>query len=257
MLAGGGSGGHVYPLVAIAEELQRQAKERGKTVVLQFIGDGDMLREAAKESGISFRQVTAPKWRRYASFKNYLDLFKIPFSIFQAFFYVFLFMPDVMLVKGGYASFFPALAAKFMAIPLVVHESDSIPGGVNRWWGKRARRVFLSFEHAKQYFRADRSEVVGNPIRPVIEEPLEQGAAKQIFGFGDEKPVIFINGGSQGAQALNELVVTNLVEFTKKFFIIHQCGAGNFASVKEQVDAILKEEAQTFAGEIRRSYQSR
>src|SRR3989344_6478948 len=98
MLAGGGSGGHVYPLVAIAEELKSQAQKSGQAIKLQFIGDGDLLDETADELQVPFRRVIAPKWRRYPSFKNFLDLFKIPISIIQAVFYVWLFMPDVMLI---------------------------------------------------------------------------------------------------------------------------------------------------------------
>lgn len=258
MLAGGGSGGHVYPLIAVAEELRRQSTESGQNVKIRFIGDGEIMAETAREINMPFRRVFAPKWRRYFSIYNFLDLLKIPIGVVQAFFHVWIFMPDVMLVKGGYASFLPALAAKLMAIPLVVHESDSVPGKVNLWWGKMSRRVFVSFEHARGYFRADRTEVIGNPIRSIITVPIDREQALSVFEFpfGREKPVIFINGGSQGAQAINEVVVTNLVEFVKKFFIIHQCGAKNIVEINAQVARIEQEEEKTYAAEIRRSYRS-
>lgn len=254
MMAGGGSGGHVYPLIAIAEALEIQAKAAGQAVDIAFVGDGVLIEQSAHELGLPFYRVIAPKWRRYVSILNILDLFKIPFGIAQACIKVWYFMPDVMLVKGGYASFLPALAAKLMAIPLVVHESDSIPGKVNLWWGKMARRVFLSFEHARQYFRADRSEVIGNPIRTTITTPIDRDAALASFGFQEDKPIVLITGGSQGAAAINELIVTDIIEFVKKFYVIHQTGPANFEALKKQVEGIIKEEEKTFGAELRRSY---
>ncbi len=214
MLAGGGTGGHVYPLVAVAEELIKQEATLGKKVGVRFIGDGELIAQAARDLGISFRRVMAPKWRRYASLANFLDLLKIPIGLLQAFVHVWAYMPDVILVKGGYASFLPALMAKLLFVPVIVHESDSVPGKVNLFWGHHCRRVYLAFEHARQYFKPDRTEVIGNPIRPALIAPRE----KKIY----EKPVVFITGGSQGAQAINEAVDLAMAALSKDFVVLHQ-----------------------------------
>ena len=254
MLAGGGTGGHVYPLVAVAEELKRQAPATGKNVEIQFIGDGDLMRDTAMELGFKYHRVMAPKWRRYFSIKNFLDLFKIPIGLIQAFVYVWTFMPDAMLVKGGYASFLPALAAKFLAVPLIVHESDSVPGKVNLLWGKLSQRVFISFDYTRKYFRANRTELIGTPIRPAVVTLIDKTQALAAFQFKDDKPVVFISGGSQGAQSINEVVMTDLIEFIKKYSIIHQCGPNNFDAMDQQLKIIIKEEAASFGPAIEASY---
>jgi UDP-N-acetylglucosamine--N-acetylmuramyl-(pentapeptide) pyrophosphoryl-undecaprenol N-acetylglucosamine transferase len=163
---------------------------------------------------VGYSRVWAPKFRRYKSFRNLLDFYKIPIAFAQSCFSVLLFMPDVMLIKGGYAALFPALAARLLFIPLVVHESDSIPGKTNLFWGRHARRVFLAFEHAKQFFNPEKSEVVGLPIRPALLVLVPRTEA--------DKPTVFITGGSQGAQAINEVVELAKFELEKKFTIIHQ-----------------------------------
>ena len=246
MLAGGGTGGHVYPLVAIAEELKRQAPSAGKPVDVRFIGDGPLIAKAAHEVGFSYRHVMAPKWRRYFSLLNFLDLFKIPVGVAQACFHVWFFMPDVMLIKGGYASFLPALAAKLMAVPLIVHES----GKVNLWWGKLSRRVFVAFEYARKYFNPRRTEVVGNPIRTLVIQPIDRTTALVAFTFSGSKPVIFIMGGSQGAQSINEAIFESLIQLIGQYSVILQCGDANYSSLLEQLHTIIKEEATTYAGVI-------
>ncbi len=256
MLSGGGSGGHVYPLVAVAEELLKQEELIGKKVDIRFIGDGSLIADAARDLHIPFRHVWAPKWRRYFSILNFLDVFKIPFGLAQAFFHVWLYMPDVMLVKGGYASFLPALAAKLAAVPLIVHESDSVPGKVNLFWDKHARRVFLSFEHARKYFKSDRLEVIGNPIRPNVIKLIDKAQALIALGISlqESKPVVFISGGSQGAQSINEVVLTDIVEMAKKFTIIHQCGDANLKSISARIEQIEKEEQATYGALIKENY---
>ena len=235
MLAGGGTGGHVYPLVAVAEELLAQEAKINKKVGIRFIGDGELMAQAAKQLNLPFRRVMAPKWRRYASFANILDIFKIPVGLLQAFIHVWAYMPDVMLVKGGYASFLPALMAKLLFVPIIVHESDSVPGKVNEFWGRHCRRVYLAFDHARQYFKPANTEVIGNPIRPALIQPIDRGEALRAFGLPDDKPVVFITGGSQGAQAINEVVDLAKFELSKTFSIIHQTD-GSF-SVQQMAQA--------------------
>lgn len=258
LLAGGGSGGHIYPLSAIAEEIQRLSPQYHRHVRLRFIGAGDILAREAKRLGISHRRVLAPKWRRYGSWRNAADLLKVPFALIQSIFLVWIWMPDVVLVKGGYAAFFPALAARLLLVPIVVHESDSIPGKTNLYWGKHARRVFVAFENAAKYFRADRVELVGNPIRSLLLQLPAQPQARALFGLSENKPVVFITGGSQGAQALNDIISLSILELVKTYSVIHQCGAGHedklLASVAPSLHEVYKVYGTLDADQMARAY---
>ena len=164
LLVGGGSGGHVYPVVAVADAL----KEKGD-VELLLLGDDKFMGQAVKESlsaqagGIEFRPVLSGKFRRYFSPMNLLDVFKFPVGLFQSLWHIFWFMPDVVFAKGGYVSILPALVAKLYLIPLYIHESDSVPGLANRILGRMANKIFISFQISAAYFNAaktDRKSVV-------------------------------------------------------------------------------------------------
>lgn len=254
LLVGGGTGGHIYPLVAVAQELKNQAAQAGTDLKLQFIGDNGLLRQLAQEQGTKFRAVLSSKWRRYFSFLNLLDALKFPLGFFQALFCVWLFMPDVIFAKGGYASFLPALAGKIFAIPIVIHESDSIPGRVNTFLGKMARKIFLSFEFSKQFFNGTKCETVGNPIRKDLFAGPDKKTALAAFGLNPDKPAVLIIGGSQGSKAINDVLALAVVELARKFQIIHQSGAKNFEEVSKQILDVIKEGKTLYGQDIERNY---
>lgn len=255
LLAGGGTGGHIYPLVAVAEELKNiNASSGSEPPEIKFIGSGDLLKQASSEAGFDAILISSPKWRRYFSFQNFVDIFKFPVGFFQALYNVWRFMPDVIFAKGGYASFLPALAGKILSIPIFIHESDSIPGKVNVFLGKMARRVFLSFESSKKYFNENKCEVVGNPVRKELLAGMDKATALQAFGLNPVKPAVFILGGSQGAQKINEVLALALVELTKEFQVIHQCGLKNYDEVNKQITSIIKEGERVFGPQVQNSY---
>ncbi len=136
LLLGGGSGGHVFPLIAVANALKEKSQQTGLSLELMVLGEGKFMKTAAAEAGLNFKPILAGKLRRYFSPLTILDIFKTPAGFFQALWHVFWFMPDVVFAKGGYASLPGALVAKLYFIPLFVHESDSIPGLANRVLGK-------------------------------------------------------------------------------------------------------------------------
>ena len=235
-LVGGGSGGHVYPLVAVAEELKKSSD-----IQLQFIGDDTLIKREAVALDIKFKRVLAPKWRRYFSAANFLDVWKLPLGILQAFFHLWLFMPDVIFIKGSYASFLPALIGRLFLIPLVVHESDAIPGRTNLFFGKRAKKIFVALETAKKYFPAGAVEFVGNPIRAEILSASDPASARTHFTLNPNQPTVLITGASQGAKALNDVLLLAAVELVKKFQIIHQAGSDNFTDVERELKKIIAE----------------
>ncbi|MFH1769398.1 MAG: UDP-N-acetylglucosamine--N-acetylmuramyl-(pentapeptide) pyrophosphoryl-undecaprenol N-acetylglucosamine transferase [Parcubacteria group bacterium] len=250
LLAGGGTGGHVYPLIAVAEALLEQSAD----TEIRFIGTGELLHKEVFEAEFRDYKILAPKWRRYFSFYNFLDFFKIPIGFLQTFFIMLWYMPDVVFAKGGYGSFFPLLMAKIMFIPVVVHDSDSVPGAVNRWFGRGAKRVFLGFEEAKQYFKHDRVQVVGNPLRKSFLKVISKDQAQNAFNVPGDKPVLFITGATSGAQEVNDSIILSLVDLTKHYYIIHQCGTKSYDEISKRVEKIIQEEEGAIGETIKKDY---
>ena len=169
LFAGGGSGGHFYPLIAVARAIKKIA-EREHIAKLEFamMGDAPIDERILREEEIAFVKIPAGKIRRYASIENITDAFKTLLGIVRAFWQLYLSVPDVIFSKGGYASFPTLFAARILRIPVIIHESDSIPGKVNAWAGKWARVVAISFPESGQFFKGRNTILTGNPIRPQV-----------------------------------------------------------------------------------------
>ncbi len=239
LLAGGGTGGHFYPLIAIAEELNRiQEEEHFVNFKLYYMSDSPYNKKLLDEQFITYIPITAGKLRVYFSFQNFLDIFRTFFGAIGAFFKVFNLYPDVVISKGGYASFPTLLAARLLFIPVIIHESDTVPGRVNKWAGKFARRIALSFPEAAEYFDRTKVSLTGQPVRRTIAYTAKEGA-KEFFECGPGVPVIGILGGSQGARAINDCITGMLPQLVEKYQIIHQTGAAQFAEVKTDASVIL------------------
>ena len=253
LLVGGGSGGHVYPLIAVARSLREMASRSQVDLKLLMLGEGNFLERAAKESGIPFKKIIAGKLRRYSSWKILIDIFKIPISFIQSSWYIFLFMPDAIFSKGGYDSVAPALVARLFFIPVFIHESDSIPGLANMIIGRMAETVFLSFKTSEKHFEGTKIVFTGNPTRKSVFQG-DKNAAREHFGLHEPRPTVLVIGGSQGAKVINDVIVSSLVVMAQKFNIIHQCGETQFESVKKDVDTILKEGTQQYAAPVKVYY---
>src|SRR3989344_626636 len=253
VLVGGGSGGHVFPLTAVAGSLQKLAVQQGLDLKLTLLGEGKFFEEAAKQSRLKYKKIMAGKMRRYFSLANLFDIPKILIGIIQSLWHLFWLMPDVVFTKGGYASIPPALAAKFFFVPLYIHESDAIPGMANSLIGRLAKKVFISFDLTRQYFPAGKTELTGNPVRAEILTG-DQAAALQAFQLSNQLPTVLILGGSQGAQKINELIVQSLFLLTAEFQIIHQTGELNYAQVQKSVEQLAKEGGEQYAEQIKSRY---
>lgn len=239
LLTGGGSGGHVYPILSVAEAIRETAKEHNiDDVRLFYMAPEPYDEKKLAELDIIFIHNTAGKRRRYASIKNFFDLFKTGWGIITSMWRVFSVFPDVVFGKGGYASFPALVAARLLGIPVVIHESDTKPGRVNTWAGKFAKRVAVSYPSAQTYFTNEHIAITGQPIREEIEMPLIEGA-HEFFGFDSHIPTILILGGSQGAIMINDAIMEVLPELVKKYQIIHQTGTENLNQITETVNVIL------------------
>jgi len=247
LLTGGGTGGHFYPIIAIAAELNEIAKENRLVRPDFFYMSTDPYNEGLLfENNITFVEISSGKIRRHLSpiniFLNFIDLFRIGWGSIIALWKVFIIYPDVVFGKGGYSSFPALFAARILRIPVVIHESDSIPGIVNKWAGKFAERIAVSYPEAAEYFKKAKNDnrvaYTGNPIRKEIEEPLLVGAYK-LLGLDPSVETILILGGSQGARFINEIVMDALVEIVKKYQVIHQTGIKNIKVIEETRDVVL------------------
>jgi len=253
LLVGGGSGGHAYPLLAVAQSLATQAKQKGINLKLLLMGDNrGFLERAAKDGDLPFKFILAGALRRYFSPRLIIDLIKIPISMIQALWYVFWFMPDAVFSKGGYDSVAPALAARLYAIPVYMHESDTIPGLANRIVAWLARRIFISFASSEVYFPG-KAVLTGNPVRPEL-FAADRTAALQHFSFTADKRTILIFGGSQGAKEINDVITNSLVELVRDYQIIHQCGDTQYETVRAAVDTFIKEGGNLYGTAIERGY---
>lgn len=226
LFTGGGTGGHIYPIIACARALKDITKSQNVPLELNFAGASDFDTSLLEKEGIAVYRVPSGKLRRYASFLLPWDIIKFIFGFFYAWFLLWWIMPDVIFGKGGYGSFAVAFVGRFYLIPLLIHESDSIPGLVNRLLGKIATRVALSFPETAQFFNPTKSAFVGNPTRLELTEGSVK-KAQALLGIKGGRPAIFILGGSQGAIRINDLIAATLHELLSSYEVIHQCGQNN------------------------------
>ena len=234
VFTGGGSGGHIYPILAVAEALQTKCDQLHALVEFSYLGPKDAYSALLSQRGIPIYPIASGKIRRYFSVQNFLDGPKFVSGFFQALWKLYFIMPDVVFSKGGTGALPVVVAAWFYRIPIAIHDSDAQPGLTNVTSGRFATRVYLSFARAAAFFRADKVEITGSPLRTELlgERPSKE-AAKEIMGFDKTQPLVLIIGGSQGAQRINEFVLANLPQFVAMTSVLHQTGAGNFADVEK------------------------
>lgn len=224
ILTGGGTGGHVIPNFAVIEELKRH-----KDVEILYVGSTDGVEKKMVEKiGIPYRGVACGKLRRYFSLKNFTDVLKVPVGIFQAQKIIREYKPDVVFSKGGFVSVPVVIAAKLMDVPVILHESDVVPGLANKICARYSKKICISFEESKAYLLKYGKRVVftGNPVRKsILHGNIEAGY--KFTGLDKYRPVILVMGGSQGAEQINNLIRSGVDELLKKFQIVHVRGRGN------------------------------
>jgi UDP-N-acetylglucosamine--N-acetylmuramyl-(pentapeptide) pyrophosphoryl-undecaprenol N-acetylglucosamine transferase len=243
VFTGGETGGHFYPLIAIAESIRDIVREQHLIAPqLYFIAPSEFDKEALFENSIRFIPCPAGKWRRYFSLQNYLDLFVSFSGLISAFITLLTLVPDVVVSKGGYGSVPVTMAAKLIGIPVIIHESDAKPGRANLMASKYAARIAISLESSAKYFPKnvqDKIARTGIPIRSAIAHPEKEGSVEK-FGLDISVPTILILGGSLGAERVNDVVVESLAELTSIANVIHQTGPKNFAGVERLAKLMLE-----------------
>lgn len=240
LLSGGGTGGHFYPLIAIAEEINILAdKERLLDVKLYYMSDKPYDKQILFNNNIIFVRVPAGKMRTYSSIKNFFDMIKAGIGAFIGILRVFAIYPDVIISKGGYAAFPAVIAAKFLRIPLIIHESDSYPGRLNEWSSKFASRIAVSYSEAGEKFPKEKVAWTGQPIRKdIIRNDMD--SSYEFFKLDKKLPTILVQGGSQGAEKINNVILDALDILVDRYQILHQTGPKNDKDVSLRANLILE-----------------
>jgi UDP-N-acetylglucosamine--N-acetylmuramyl-(pentapeptide) pyrophosphoryl-undecaprenol N-acetylglucosamine transferase len=237
LLTGGGSGGHIYPLIAVVQKLQELKNlSNGTDLDIQYFGDPGEYRELLDKNQVGITHLPESKLRRYFDPRNVLDFFKFFIAFFQALWKVFWFMPDVAFSKGGPGALSVLYACRFYQIPIIIHDSDAVPGLTNRASGKGARVIELAFQNAQSFFPKKKTfHLVGNPIREhLLKSENTREASKAVFDFTPNLPVLLFLGGSQGAAPINNFLFENNLLLLDKFQIIHQVGKKNYEAYKNE-----------------------
>lgn len=245
LLTGGGTGGHLIPLLSVIAEI----KKRQPDVEFLFVGPKSDFNETLRAEGIAIKEVNAGKFRRYFSMENFSDIFKVLIGIDEAIFHILRFKPDVVFSKGGFASVPAVVAASYTFIPILTHESDTVPGMANKFIGKFASKIFISFPATRRYFPDHKIIVSGNPIREDILHG-DKNRAQRYFNLRENLPVVLVFGGSQGAQRINEILLGALPKLLEKFQIIHVCGSKNREDIEKKINNM------SLSPEIKKRYKS-
>ena len=241
LFTGGGSGGHFYPIIAIAEQIEKIVeKEKLIEPCMYYMAPEAMDERMLYDHRITFIEVKAGKRRLYKSILNFLDVFKTGIGVIAAFFKLYSIYPDVVFAKGGFGSFPALMAARILRIPVVIHESDSVPGRVNLWAGKFADRIAVSYPETAEFFPKSRVAWTGQPVRESI-SPHSRDEAFRFLNLEPNVPVMLIIGGSQGAEILNDVLLGSLNDLLKNWQIIHQTGKANLSEVTSRVNVVVTE----------------
>lgn len=245
LFTGGGTGGHIVPILAIVREIRKfhPSMNSEQELELFYIGPKDDFNELLlSQEGIQIFKIAAGKVRRYGGiqtlFQNFFDLFfKTPLGIIQALFKIFFLAPDLIFSKGGYGAIPASLAGWILRVPVFLHEGDSVPGLANRIASVFSLTIFVSFPRT-QKFPTQKIILTGNPIRKEILSGSKEEAA-ELFHLAGGKPVLLVLGGSQGAQKINDTMLLLLNNALSDFEIIHQTGEKNFLEVRSEAKTVI------------------
>ena len=206
ILTGGGTGGHIYPAIAVAEALKR--KLGAENVEILFVGaEGKMEMTAVPKAGYRINGVPIAGLQRSLSLKNLLLPFKVIKSIREAKKILKGFQPDVVVGFGGYASAPVLWAAQRMGIPTVIQEQNSYAGLVNKIVAGKAKSICVAYDGMERFFPAERIVKTGNPLRSAfLAGQVDKQEALEYYGFNDSLPVILVVGGSLGTRTLNNMM---------------------------------------------------
>ncbi len=233
LLAGGGTGGHVYPAIAIADAIRRKVPE----AAIAFAGTQDKLEwRAVPKAGYEIHPITIQGFHRKQMSRNLAFPFKLVKGLMQSWSLVGAFDPDVVVGTGGYVAGPVLYAAHLRKRPIVVQEQNAFPGVTNKLLGKYARIIHLAFSDASSYFNEDRCALSGNPTRQILQHGTREEALAH-FDIPAEASVLLMFGGSLGSAALNAAMedkIKRLLEDESRY-IIWQTGSAYYDALEKRV----------------------
>lgn len=226
LFAGGGTGGSVTPLLAVAELLRTSRPD----IALLFVGTGSgPEQELVRQARLAFETLPAAKYRRYASWKNVTDVMRLAAACVAAWRLLRKLRPNVIVSAGSYVSVPVVWMGWLLRIPALIHQQDLEPGLANKLMVRFARRITVTFERSLRDFPGEKTVVTGNPLR----SSLQQGSiasARQRFALDPTLPTLLVLGGGTGALRLNELFVEAVFHFIDDVNVIHVTGKGKATS---------------------------
>jgi len=241
---GGGTGGHFYPLIAVAEAIEDICTQsRLLQPDMIYIGPAPFDPETLSEHAITHKPLVAGKMRRYGSVLNALDMLKVGSGVLSAIPALYSLYPDVIFSTGGYAAFPALAAARMLRIPVVIYDADAKPGRVSLWSSKFAQYIAVAHPEAASGFPASVQQKIartGHPIRKEILGTLHEGGY-EFLHLDSAVPTVLFLGGSQGAQKLNDTLLDALTTLIEHYNVVHQTGAAHLEEVRGIASVILKD----------------
>jgi len=235
LIAAGGTGGHVYPAIAIADAL----RETSVDVEILFVGTKNHMEwEVVPQAGYDITSIWISGFHRRLTLKNLLFPVKLGTSLVQSLSIIQKFNPDIVISCGGYAAGPVGWIATQRGIPLVIQEQNSFPGVTNRLLGKKAEIIFIAFKDAEHYFPTGKTKLAGNPTRKSLQEADHQEAYKK-FSLDPGKSTLLVLGGSGGAKSINEAMLQNINKLHDEMDlqIIWQCGKRYYDQLRRDIHA--------------------
>lgn len=237
IISGGGTGGHIFPAVAIANKI----KENYPEVEILFVGaEGKMEMEKVPKAGYKIVGLPIRGLQRKLTLKNLAVPFKLIASLMKSKRIVKSFQPDIAIGVGGYASAAVVKVAAKKGVPTLLQEQNSYPGITNKILGKRAKTICVAYDNLDRFFPKEKIVKTGNPVRnEVVQIEGKRDQAFQHFGLGANKKTVLVIGGSLGARTLNESLKKDIQQLLDEDVqVIWQCGKGYIANLKTFVDEL-------------------
>lgn len=253
IIAGGGTGGHIFPAIAIANAI----KEMKPQAEILFVGaKGKMEMEKVPQAGYNIQGLTIAGFERSSLIKNIWLPFKLIKSFLQVRKIFKAFKPDAVIGVGGYSSFPVLKLAQQKGIPTFIHESNSFAGKSNIMLGKHATKIFVANESMDKFFPAEKIVITGNPVRKSItESKVSKDEALQFFGLRNDRLVVLVFGGSLGAKSINDVIAQHVLDFGPLGLqLIWQTGKATATQYLERANSLSNVWANDFINEMDKAY---